>query len=231
MLAIVRADEEQMLAARGEPVAGRGAEPAAAVTEATLRREGDVWLFEYAGEPVRVRDSKGLRYLARLLDSPGVEVHSLDLMGAGEAPAAAEAGAASDAGLGVTAGSGDAGPLLDPEAKSAYRERLEGLREEVEEAESFNDPERAAGAREEMDFIARELAGAVGLGGRDRKAGSNAERARVNVTRSIRTVIRRVAEFDAGLGRELESTVRTGTFCAYEPDPRRPVSWTVEGGA
>jgi hypothetical protein len=71
---------------------------------------------------------------------------------------------------------------------------------------------------------------AVGLGGRDRKAVSNAERARVNVTRAIRGVLKRVAEFDADLGRELESTVRTGTFCAYEPDPRRPVTWTIEEG-
>jgi hypothetical protein len=197
-----------------------------------LRREGDVWLFEYAAEPVRVRDSKGLRYLASLLASPGVEVHSLDLMGSGDAPATgAGAGAAAEAGLTVGAGGEDAGPLLDAAAKSAYRERLEGLREELEEAEAFNDPERAARAREEMEFIARELAGAVGLGGRDRKAASNAERARVNVTRSIRTVIKRVAEFDQSLGRELESTVRTGTFCAYEPDPRRPVSWKVEGAA
>jgi hypothetical protein len=52
----------------------------------------------------------------------------------------------------------------------------------------------------------------------------------VNVTRSIRTLLKRIAELDADLGHELESTVRTGTFCAYEPDPRRPVSWTIETG-
>ena len=40
--------------------------------------------------------------------------------------------------------------------------------------------------------------------------------------------IRRIADEDAGLGRELETTVRTGTFCAYEPDPRRPVAWDVD---
>ena len=41
----------------------------------------------------------------------------------------------------------DSGPALDPEAKAAYRQRLEGLREDLTEAESFNDPERAAAAR------------------------------------------------------------------------------------
>ena len=128
------------------------------------------------------------------------------------------------------AGDGDAGALLDPQAKREYRTRLEDLRAEIEEAESFNDPERAARAREEMEFIARELSSAVGLGGRDRKAASNAERARVNVTRAVKGVIRRIAAEDESLGRELETTVHTGYFCRYEPDPRHPVAWQVDGG-
>ena len=52
------------------------AEPAAA-TAATLRREGDVWAFHYDGHDVRIRDSKGMRCLALLLASPGVEMHAL----------------------------------------------------------------------------------------------------------------------------------------------------------
>jgi hypothetical protein len=39
-----------------------------------------------------------------------------------------------------------------------------------------------------------------------------------------------VAEHDAGLGHELRSTIRTGTYCAYRPDPRRPLRWRVERG-
>ena len=83
----------------------------------------------------------------------------------------AATGAESAEGLAVRAGTGDAGPALDSQAKAEYRSRLEDLRAEIEEAESFNDPERAARAREEMDFIAHELSAAVGLGGRDRQRG------------------------------------------------------------
>jgi hypothetical protein len=117
--------------------------------------------------------------------------------------------------------------LLDAQAKAAFRQRVEELREEIEEAEAFNDRERAARAREEMEFLASELAGAVGLGGRDRKAASTSERARVSVTKAIRSTIKRIAEHDAELARELETTVRTGTFCVHEPDPRRPLEWRV----
>jgi tetratricopeptide (TPR) repeat protein len=209
----------------GAPAAAERAQgPASAV----LAREGDVWRLDYEGRVLRVRDAKGMRHLALLLANPGIEFHAVDVATAAEGGAAP--GAQSAEGLAVRAGTGDAGPALDAQAKAEYRSRLEDLRAEIEEAESFNDPERAAHAREEMEFIAHELSAAVGLGGRDRRAASAAERARVNVTRALRREIRRIADEDAGLGRELETTVRTGTFCAYEPDPRRPVAWEVDAG-
>ena len=207
--------------------AGAKSPPSLKPIPAFLAREGDVWAFELSGRTVRVRDSKGIRHLAELLSRPGVEVHALDLVrvgGDGEAAAVA-----ADAGLSVDAGAG-AGSALDGAAKAAYRRRLEDLREEVEEAVQWRDPERAARAREEIDFIATELAAAVGLGGRDRPQASDAERARVNVTRAIKTAVRRLGAQDAELGAELRATVHTGLFCRHEPDPRRPVHWEVRLG-
>src|SRR4051794_393621 len=225
---------EKMLGAAPAPAPTPVAAPAPAGAAAALRREGDVWRVEYEGRTRYVRDAKGLRHLALLLDNPGVEFHAVDIVGATEGTTAAPGARATAAGDSDVearrAGDGDAGALLDPQAKREYRSRLEDLRAEIEEAESFNDPERAARAREEMEFIARELSSAVGLGGRDRKAASNAERARVNVTRAVKGVIRRIAAEDESLGRELETTVHTGYFCRYEPDPRHPVAWQVDGG-
>ena len=203
--------------------------PAADPTSGTLRREGDVWTISFGDHLVRVKDAKGLRHLAVLLAHPGVAFHAVDLVAEIEGRPAPAASAAATSELSVrAAGEGDAGGVLDAEAKDAYRRRLEDLREDIEEAEGFNDPERAARAREEHDFIARELAGAVGLGGRDRRASSDSERARVNATRAIRGTLRRVEAHDARLGRLLDRTIQTGTFCSYEPDPERPVLWKVE---
>ena len=199
---------------------------ASAPATAALRREGDVWRIEYGGRTLHVRDAKGLRHLGRLLAHPGVEFHAADLAAEG---GIAAAGAAPE-GLAVRADAGDAGPALDAQAKSAYRTRVQELRDELEEAESFNDPERAATAREELAFVAAELSSAVGLGGRDRRVASASERARVNVTRAVRREIRRIADQDASLGQELQTTVRTGTFCLYQPDMRHPVHWEVEDG-
>jgi hypothetical protein len=204
--------------ARGEP--DRAVHP-----HGELHWQGDMWAFELGGRSVRIRDSKGMRCLATLLSNPGVEIHSLELAGGARVPSARGAGGpAADL---SRARPGDAGPTLDDQAKAAYRRRIDELRDDLEEAEAFNDPERAARAREEMDFLTRELAAAVGLGGRDRRTASNVERARVAVTKAVRATLKRIEEIDGELGAELVGTVRTGTFCAYEPDRRRPVTWAV----
>jgi AAA ATPase-like protein len=216
---------EQALSATPAAVEAPAAGPATGV----LCREGEVWRIDFEGRTLHVRDGKGMRHLALLLSRPGVEVHAVDIVTAAEGGGDASAlAAAAEAGLEVRAAGGeDAGAMLDGAAKAAYRSRVEDLQEEIEEAEAFNDPERSARAREELDFIAHELAAAVGLGGRDRRAASNAERARVNVTRAVRKAIARIEHEDVRLGRELATTVQTGTFCRYGPDPRRPVTWDV----
>jgi tetratricopeptide (TPR) repeat protein len=193
-----------------------------------LRREGEYWTFLHDGSVVRLRDSKGLRCLARLLANPGQEIFAVDLEAEIEEAKPAplvRAPAVSPAGLPMRADLGDAGELLDASAKAAYKARLDELREELQEAEGFNDPVRAATAREEMDFLARELARAVGLGGRDRKAASHAERARLNVTRAIRASLRTLARVHPSLGQHLSLTIRTGRYCSYTPDPRVPITW------
>ena len=202
---------------------------AAAHRRPSLRREADVWAIEYGHELIRVRDVKGLHYLARLLREPGREFHVLDLGFEGGETAHDPGGRpqALDWDEARVNGLGDAGALLDPQAKAAYRRRLDELGEELDEAMLFNDPERAARAEAELAALKAELARAVGLGGRDRAAASSAERARLNVTRAIRSVVQRVAAANPELGEHLRHTVRTGTFCSYHPDPAAPVVWDV----
>jgi hypothetical protein len=181
--------------------------------ENVIRREGDYWSVAFEGRTVRIRDVKGIRYLARLLASPGRELHVLDLVAA-ESPSG-----------GQPPPLGDAGELLDPQARDAYRRRLVEIDDDIDQARAMRDDERAAQAEAEREFLVRELSRAVGLGGRDRRAGAASERARAGVTRAIRQAIARLAEHHPALGQHLEWTVRTGTYCAYLPDPRAPVDW------
>jgi hypothetical protein len=200
-------------------------------TRATLglfRREGEYWTIGYGDDSFRLRDSKGLHYLARLLAEPGREFLALDLA-RNSPPAAGPSRSAPADDLGSISAGDRGGPALDEQAKRAYRERLSELQAELDEAEEWHDHERAERARSEMEFIARELSGAVGLGGRDRQSGSASERARLSVTRAMRSAMTRIAEHSTLLGDHLEATIHTGTYCAYRPDPRTPVRWQTSG--
>ena len=192
-----------------------------------FRREGSYWTIAFEGSVVRLRDSKGLRYLARLLANPGVEFHVLDLAAldrnGGPPPTS---GHPSVVDLQVEArGVGE--EILDAQARAAYRQRLAEVREEVEEATSYNDLERAARARAELDALVAQLAEATGLGGRSRRTQSDSERARISITKRVRGVIAALGEHDRSLERHLRDTVRTGTFCSYAPDPARHIVWTI----
>jgi tetratricopeptide (TPR) repeat protein len=197
----------------------------ARANECVFRREGDYWSVVFEGHTTRVRDLKGLRYLARLLGEPGREFHVLELVTlergwSGGGDPEAEPGLALSFGL-------DAGAMLDPQAKAAYRRRLSEIEDDIDEAQMLGDAERAMQAETERAFLLRELARAVGLGGRDRRVGSASERARASVTRSLRKAMARIEEYDPALGEHLDRAIRTGTWCAYLPKAPSPVSWRL----
>jgi tetratricopeptide (TPR) repeat protein len=198
---------------------------------AVFRREGDYWTLAYRGELARLRDAKGLGYLACLLRHPGRELHVLELVGEVEGSPAEPAQGLHRADA-VVAALGrsrldEADPLLDAQAKETYRRRLRELQEDLEEARSWNDSERAARIEQEIDALTAELARAAGLGGRGRMTATPAERARVSVTKATRTAIRTVGRHCPALGEHLAASVRTGRFCSYAPPGEAPPAWSL----
>lgn len=211
----------------GPFVADRPAPPASVRSPlqdaAVFRRDGESRTVTFAGRSAVLRDLKGMRYLERLLAEPGREFHVLDLVAVdtGTLPTVA---ANVEPGV-LSAGSDDAGPLIDEDARRAYRRRLTEIDQDIDDAERSGDAERAARAKIDRDFIVAELSRAFGLGGRARPAGSSSERARVSVTRAIRYALARIAEHHPDLAEHLQTTVATGTYCTYRPDPRVDTHW------
>jgi predicted ATPase/class 3 adenylate cyclase len=104
---------------------------------ALFRREGEYWTIVFQRVVIRLRDSKGLQYLRRLLTAPGQQFHVLDLAGTNAPP----------------------------------------------------------------------------------------RRARANVGKSLRAGLKRIEQAHPALGVHLATTVRTGYFCSYQPDPTTRVEW------
>ena len=186
-----------------------------------FRKEGEYWTIGYGGKSFRLKDTKGLGYVAHLLRHPAAEFHVLDL--AGGIGSQREDDKTSqlvpglprgDEGLekaGIHIGSlGDAGEMLDEQAKVDYKRRLGELREELEEAKEVGNIERAEQAEQEIDALTKELSRAVGLGGRNRRAASASERARQSITKTIKAVLERIAQSDAAAGRDLRAMHQNG---------------------
>ncbi len=97
-----------------------------------FRKDGEYWTVGYGGKSFRLKDTKGLGYLAHLIHHPATEFHVLDLVGgiAGRHDDDGNETNPSEHGLprgdedlekaGVHIGSlGDAGEMLDDQAKVA----------------------------------------------------------------------------------------------------------------
>lgn len=219
--------EEQTACAAGHGLDLAPRDPAPAATSsparALLRRSGDGWEVGFEHRTGHLGSTKGVSYLAQLLACPRREHHVLDLVTCRDAARDVPPGGAT---LSIRQGS-DAGEVLDDAAIAAYRQRLSDLDGALDEATDRNDIDLAARLDHERAALLDQLVAGVGLGGRRRRSGSDVERARVNVTRALRTAIAGVRRVDPVLADHLDASVRTGRTCAYVPDPTSEVCWVL----
>jgi hypothetical protein len=158
------------------------------------------WVLEHDGRAVPLGAGKGFAHLAMLLANPGRRIHVTELVG-------------------IPVGAATATPRLDATALRQYRERIREIESEQDAADRRGDEAASARLATERLAIERQLRQARGRGGRLRPLGSDVERMRVNVTRTIRHALARIAEADPAIAAELTARLRTGTHCVYEIEP------------
>jgi hypothetical protein len=115
-------------------------------TGCVFRREGDYWTVTYEGVTLRLRDGKGMHYVAHLLTHPGERIAAADLIAT----------------------------VVPPPADVA----------------------------------------------------TSTDRPRWAVTKRIKDAIQRITAHHPALGYHLATAVKTGSHCAYQPDPQRPLVWS-----
>ncbi|WEX08908.1 hypothetical protein [Chelativorans sp. AA-79] len=188
-------------------ISGREPEPDEAcrwfLQHIPYRRQEDL---TFSSRQISLPDMKGLRDIQRLIERTGEEIHCLDLAERGE-----------------NSYGGDA--MLDDKARTALKKRIRDLQEELAEAEDTNDLGQAERLRGELDQLVDTLASALGLGGRSRRVGSLTERARTTVTWRIRHALRKIEAVHEPLAKHLTNSLRTGTFCSYQPE--QAIEWQL----
>jgi tetratricopeptide (TPR) repeat protein len=176
-----------------------------------FRRQDDGWVVGLQGQTTRLRDAQGLRDIARLLMVPDREVHVFDLL-----ETSSDSSERSWAPRGIRPW-----PLnravLDQSTRAEYEARLAELAGELVEAERAGDAIRAALVRAERD--------ALNSGLSEGEVGDPQERACRVVSTRIRISVDHVERAHPALGHHLRRSIRTGTFCSYQP--ARRLRWAL----
>jgi tetratricopeptide (TPR) repeat protein len=225
------AAETQEVLARSED--GLGVPDVPAGAQAIFQQLGDTWLVGTEAGSVRLRDTRGLHDIARLLAAPRRPIHVADLLA--EPARLAEAVAAAPKAAGQTGAGADGRlrrrrsasaplwtvpqPVVDEDTRVEYVSRQCELAGELVEAERAGDAVRVALARAERDSLTSALRGS------DADDDDPLDRARRAVGARIRISLDRIERAQPPIGRHLRTSIRTGTFCTYVPD--RPVRWRL----
>lgn len=171
----------------------------------SIKTGTDFWEFSYAGKKVQLATVKGFSNLLMLIQNLRTPVHCCELMG--------------------TAVLSKGEKVLDEQAKAEYREKITLLQKEIEEAENYQDFERAGKLQEDYEQLVEHLTTSLGLDGSSREKGNSVERARSAVTWRIRSAIAKIEKEHPELGKHLSNSIKTGTFCSYEPEQEEP--WEI----
>lgn len=139
-----------------------------------------------------------------MLAAPGEPVHVHTLLGRAEPATGAD-------------------PVLDDQARRAYRRRLDLLAAQLRDADRDGDPAASEAATAELAALRHELAAASGLGGRARRLGDEVERARKTVSARLHDSLARIDRVHPVLGAHLSAAVSIGTWCCYRPDEPGPI--------
>jgi hypothetical protein len=169
-----------------------------------FQRKGKHRMLAFNSEIEITSETNGNWYIEQLLAKPNVAfrcTHLESLL----------------AGFAEETSTGSIGELVDMETLKCYRDRLQEIDEEFEEATRFNDPTRQERLGDERQAILDQIKSAQGLGGRVRQK-FDAERSRKTVCKAISRSIDAIQEVHPQLGLHLQKSIQLGLEVSYTPD-------------
>jgi hypothetical protein len=174
--------------------------------ERLFRKTGDFWTLGFGGrERVNVKNSKGMQYIAYLLQCPDQSRTCIELVAA----------ARGERHLPVLGSGGD---VLDQTAVASYTRRKEDLEDQLADAERNCDQGGKEAVYEEMLKLDEQLESAFGLGGRHRRLSDDAEKLRKGVSNAIKRAIEATRKHDPALADHFERYIECGLSVRYCSD-------------
>jgi hypothetical protein len=169
-----------------------------------FQRKGKHRMLAFNSEIEITSETNGNWYIEQLLAKPNVAFRCTQLESL-------------LAGLAEETSTGSIGEVVDMETLKGYRDRLQEIDEELEEAASFNDPARQEKLGDERQDILDQMKSAQGIGGRLRQK-FDAERSRKTVCKAISRSIEAIEKVHPELGLHLHKSINLGLEVSYRPN-------------
>lgn len=166
-----------------------------------------------------LNDADGMHYIAFLLSHPHREFHVFELV------AAVKFGNASYASQ--LEGGNPHDKVIDKRTKTESLHRLKDLKEDREKAKDANDDALVFRIDEEIQAIQNYLRSSMRIYGTSRSSASEADQARVNVTKVIKASSKNISKQIPSLGLYLKATIKTGMYFSYQPPKDNPQTWIL----
>ena len=175
-------------------------------------KRGATWEICYQGSvPVSVKASKGMSYIAQLLEFPRRSISSVELQ-------------TIEANIGPRAMRGSKGEIIDIHAKEEYEKLLPTLRASQEQARVVGDMKNVDSLNEQIQAIEDQLRCSTNIRGELRKQ-LDCESARTSVTNAINTAIKNITKEHQELGVHLRNSISTGHNPVYQSDSN--ILWVI----
>ena len=169
-------------------------------TDNVFRQEADYWIVAFGGQTCRLKDAKGLRYIALLLREPNRPFHVTELLRA-DATRGDVARSATTAIACATCRRSWRRPSASTTPAAPPGRRPRSTRSPASSPGGWARPS-AARMRRTSCCVSR-------------------------VTKAIKAAARKISARHPALGHHLRTTIRTGSVCSYVPDPTKPMRWNV----
>lgn len=214
-----------------------GAPPQVLESENSLQLKADFWHVRCLGEEHFIKHTVGMHYIAHLIsraynDQP--EIHALELfyLVNGRPPAektsleGLNAEQLEEQGLAAT-GLGSGIEVMTPEEMAWMKEKLQGLGQEMAEAEECGDHAELLRLREEKEKTLEFIKKGYGLSGKGRTVGDTNKRVGQSVSTAMRKLLKRMEKENSTrtLAQYLDRHLSTGQFCSFRKDEEK--EWKV----
>jgi len=194
-----------------------------------FRKHGKWWTTIYRGVESKLNDQIGFSYIHYLLSHPNQDVSVKALVenfrvksfaGYDSFPQSTEEmqneGFQSfDPGI----------DAIEPDERQRLKNQLSSLDERISYAQGRGDYETVQKLEEDRSAIVADIKKRTDIHGRARKVLSPSERNRKSVQKAIDRALKNVGEHNVTLREHLKRSIKTGTFCRYQPEPH--VDWNL----